>query len=67
MMNKLKKALFAILRLLEAIRLRLDKGTAHWLTRWKDSTTLTETDFMQDADSIIIRQEPLRAGCSVMP
>lgn len=60
-MNKLKKALFAILRLLEAIRLRLDKGTAHWLTRWKDSTTLTETDFMQDADSIIIRQEPLRA------
>jgi adhesin transport system membrane fusion protein len=60
-MNKLKKALFAILRMLEAIRVKLDKGTAHWLTRWKDSTTLTETDFMQDADSIIIRQEPLRA------
>jgi membrane fusion protein, adhesin transport system len=60
-MNRLKKALYAVLRMLEAIRVRVDKGTAHWLTRWKDSTTLTETDFMQDADSIIIRQEPLRA------
>ncbi|SHH06595.1 HlyD family type I secretion periplasmic adaptor subunit [Massilia sp. CF038] len=60
-MQKLKKFWFASLRLLEAIRVRVDKGTAHWLTRWKDSTTLTETDFMQDADSIIIRQEPLRA------
>lgn len=58
----LKKAGQSILRLLEAIRVRVDKGTAHWLTRWKDSTTLTgESDFMQDADSIIIRQEPLRA------
>lgn len=60
-MMRLKKMLHACLRLLEAIRVRVDKGTAHWLTRWKDSTTLTETDFMQDADSIIIRQEPLRA------
>jgi adhesin transport system membrane fusion protein len=60
-MNRLKKFWFSSLRLLEAIRIRVDRGTAHWLTRWKDSTTLTETDFMQDADSIIIRQEPLRA------
>jgi len=60
-MNKLKKVFFATLRLLEAIRVRLDKGTAHWLTRWKDSATLSETDFMQDADTFIIRQEPLRA------
>lgn len=60
-MNKLKKVFFATLRLLEALRVRLDKGTAHWLTRWKDSATLSETDFMQDADSFIIRQEPLRA------
>ncbi|MFL6658871.1 MAG: HlyD family type I secretion periplasmic adaptor subunit [Massilia sp.] len=51
-----------MLRGLEAIRKRIDQGTDHWLTRWKDSTTLTgESDFMQDADSIIIRQEPLRA------
>jgi len=60
-MDKLKKAMLAALRLLEAIRVRIDKGTAHWLTRWKDSATLSETDFMQDADSFIIRQEPLRA------
>lgn len=60
-MNKLQKAFLATLRLLEAIRVRVDKGTAHWLTRWKDGATLSETDFMQDADSFIIRQEPLRA------
>ncbi len=60
-MDKLKKAMLAALRVLEAIRVRIDKGTAHWLTRWKDSATLSETDFMQDADSFIIRQEPLRA------
>ncbi|MES2019662.1 MAG: HlyD family type I secretion periplasmic adaptor subunit [Pseudomonadota bacterium] len=58
----LKKAGYAVVRLLEAIRVRFDRGTAHWLNRWKDSATLSgEYDFMQDADSIIIRQEPLRA------
>lgn len=62
MSARLKKAGAALLRMLEAIRVRLDKGTAHWLTRWKDSTTLSgEFDFMKDADSIIIGQEPLRA------
>ncbi len=62
MSNRLKRTGHAILRVLEAIRVRLDRGSAHWLTRWKDSTTLSgEYDFMQDADSIIIRQEPLRA------
>ena len=61
-MNGLKKAGHAVLRFLEAFRIRFDKGAAHWLNRWKDSTTLSgEYDFMKDADSIIIRQEPLRA------
>lgn len=58
----LKKSGYVLLRLLEAIRVRVDRGSAHWLTRWKDSATLSgEYDFMRDADSIIIRQEPLRA------
>jgi adhesin transport system membrane fusion protein len=62
MSGRLGKAGRTILRLLEAFRVRFDKGTAHWLNRWKDSTTLSgEFDFMKDADSIIIRQEPLRA------
>jgi adhesin transport system membrane fusion protein len=61
-MQGLKRFANAVLRILEAIRVRVDKGTAHWLTRWRDSTTLTgESDFRQDADSMIIRQEPLRA------
>jgi adhesin transport system membrane fusion protein len=59
---RLIKAAGALLRWLEAFRVRFDKGAAHWLHRWKDSTTLSgEFDFMKDADSIIIRQEPLRA------
>ncbi len=62
MKARLKKAGAAILRLLEAIRVRLDRGGAHWLTRWKDSAAVSgEFDFMRDADSIIIGQEPLRA------
>ena len=61
-MNGAKKLGSAVLRWLEAFRVRFDKGAAHWLNRWKDSTTLSsEYDFMKDADSIIIRQEPLRA------
>jgi adhesin transport system membrane fusion protein len=61
-MSGLKKAGGAVLRALEAFRVKFDKGTTHWLNRWKDSTTLSgEFDFMKDADSIIIRQEPLRA------
>ncbi|WP_426106680.1 HlyD family type I secretion periplasmic adaptor subunit [Massilia sp. TSP1-1-2] len=52
----------AVLRAMEAFRVRFDQGTGHWLNRWKDSTTLSgESDFMKDADSIIIGQEPLRA------
>ncbi|QYF93778.1 HlyD family type I secretion periplasmic adaptor subunit [Massilia sp. PAMC28688] len=62
MTPRLKKAGAALLRALEVIRRRLDRGTAHWLNRWKDSATLSgETDFRNDADSMIIRQEPLRA------
>lgn len=46
---------------LENLRLRLGRGSAHWLTRWKDDVSLPESDFMRDADSIIIQQEPIRA------
>ena len=62
MSARLKKTGVALQRALEAFRVRFDKRTSHWLNRWKDSTTLSgEFDFMKDADSIIIRQEPLRA------
>ncbi len=62
MMARLQKTGSTLLRWLEAFRVKFDRGTSHWLNRWKDSTTLTgEFDFMIDADSIIIRQEPLRA------
>jgi adhesin transport system membrane fusion protein len=58
----LRKSGGTLLRWLETFRVRFDRGTSHWLNRWKDSTTLSgESDFMLDADSIIIRQEPLRA------
>jgi adhesin transport system membrane fusion protein len=58
----LRKTGGTLLRWLETFRVRFDRGTSHWLNRWKDSTTLSgESDFMLDADSIIIRQEPLRA------
>lgn len=62
MTPRLKKTGAALVRMLEAIRRRLDRGAAHWLSRWKDSASLSgESDFMNDADSMIIRQEPLRA------
>ncbi|MES2317288.1 MAG: HlyD family type I secretion periplasmic adaptor subunit [Pseudomonadota bacterium] len=58
----LKKAGRAVLRLLEAIRVRVDRNSGHFLSRWKDSAAHSgEYDFMKDADSIIIGQEPLRA------
>ncbi len=62
MTGRLTKTGGAVLRAMEAFRVRFDQGTGHWLNRWKDSTTLSgESDFMKDADSIIIGQEPLRA------
>jgi len=50
-----------LLALLEKLRLRLGISPGEWLRRWNDNVSLPESDFMQDADSIIIQQEPLRA------
>lgn len=60
-MKKLRLLGLGILGLLEKLRLRLGISPGHWLLRWSDNVSLPESDFMQDADSIIIQQEPLRA------
>lgn len=60
-MEKFRMFGLAVLGLLEKIRLRLGISPGHWLLRWKDDLSLPESDFMQDADSIIAQQEPLRA------
>lgn len=50
-----------LLGLLERIRLLFKISPGAWLQRWKDDVSLPESDFMRDAESIIIQQEPLRA------
>jgi adhesin transport system membrane fusion protein len=50
-----------MLRLLEALRVRIQPGTDHWLNRWRDASPASEQDFLSDADRTIIYQEPLRA------
>ena len=52
---------FMLLALLERFRLLFNISPGAWLQRWKDDVSLPESDFMQDAESIIIQQEPLRA------
>ncbi|MBY0572871.1 MAG: HlyD family type I secretion periplasmic adaptor subunit [Undibacterium sp.] len=52
---------FGLLGFLEGLRLRLGISPGRWLSRWKDNVKLPESDFMVDADSIIIQQEPIRA------
>jgi membrane fusion protein, adhesin transport system len=61
---KLRRASLTTLALLEKIRVRcgvLVSAPMQWLQRWKDDARLPESDFMLDADSIIIAQEPVRA------
>ncbi len=60
-MKKLRLFGLGLLGLLEQLRLRLGISPGHWLHRWEDNVNLPESDFMQDADSIIVQQEPLRA------
>lgn len=50
-----------LLGMLERIRLLFRFTPGAWLQRWKDDVSLPESDFMRDAESIIIQQEPLRA------
>lgn len=46
---------------LDSLRRKMDWQPGRWLRRWDDQVHLPESDFMRDADSIIIQQEPLRA------
>lgn len=50
-----------LLGMLERFRLMFRFTPGAWLQRWKDDVNLPESDFMRDAESIIIQQEPLRA------
>lgn len=50
-----------LLGMLERFRLLFRFTPGAWLQRWKDDVSLPESDFMRDAESIIIQQEPLRA------
>lgn len=50
-----------IYRVMEAIRVRVDKHLDPFLQRWKADDKLPEQDFMGDADRVIIEQEPIRA------
>lgn len=45
----------------DTLRRRLDWQPGRWLQRWSDQVSLPESDFMRDADTIIVQQEPLRA------
>lgn len=60
-MNKWVKFGSTILAWLEKIRLKFGFEPGKWLNKWSDDVRLPEADFMHDADSIIIQQEPLRA------
>ncbi|MFZ6750824.1 HlyD family type I secretion periplasmic adaptor subunit [Undibacterium sp. Ren11W] len=60
-MGKLRLLGLTLIAWLEKLRLRFGISPGLWLERWKDEVSLPESDFMQDADSIILQQEPLRA------
>lgn len=60
-MNIWRRFGLILLGMLERIRLLFRFTPGAWLQRWKDDVNLPESDFMRDAESIIIQQEPLRA------
>jgi adhesin transport system membrane fusion protein len=51
----------AMIALLEKLRLKFMLSPGGWLQRWKDNVALPESDFMHDAETIMIQQEPIRA------
>jgi adhesin transport system membrane fusion protein len=51
----------AIIALLEKLRLKFMLSPGGWLQRWRDNVALPESDFMHDAETIMIQQEPIRA------
>lgn len=46
---------------LEAVRVKAQPQVDKWLEDWKDDPERPEKDFVQDADFVILHQEPLRA------
>ncbi len=56
-----RKFVYSMLASLERLRLALGFAPGQWLKRWSDEAQLPESDFMQDAESIIIQQEPIQA------
>ena len=49
------------IRIMEAIRLRVDPYLAPFLDRWANDARAPEQDFIADADRAILEQDPLRA------
>lgn len=60
-MNFGRRFIYSVLAGLERLRLVLGFAPGQWLKRWNDEAQLPESDFMQDAESIIIQQEPIQA------
>jgi len=60
-MSKLMKPGRAVVRAMEAIRVRADKHLDPLFERLNEGGEPEEQDFMGDADRIIIEQEPIRA------
>ena len=60
-MNKWRLLGLSVIRWLEKIRLKFGISPGNWLKRWSDNVSLPESDFMEDADTIIVQQEPIRA------
>lgn len=60
-MNIWRRCGLRVLRALEGLRLMFGFTPGAWLHRWTDDINSPEADFMADANSVIIQQEPIRA------
>lgn len=61
MADRLGRYAAAVRRVLEAIRARIQPRVDRLLADWKEDPDAPEADFVQDADYVMIHQEPLRA------
>lgn len=57
----MNRFLLSIKAIFEKFRIWFDFTPAQWLRRWKDNNESPEADFMQDADNVLLQQEPVRA------
>ena len=57
----MNRFLLLIKAIFEKFRIWFDFTPAQWLRRWKDNNESPEADFMQDADNVLLQQEPVRA------